>query len=91
MNTSDDSKKENPEKYMSFFDHLEELRARLLRSIIAIVLGALVSGIFIKKIFLSLTKGVPDLYWHTPLEPYFTFLKLFLPTFFLTHNIFNFI
>lgn len=64
------------EKYMSIFDHLEEMRSRIIRSLLAVVLGAIVSGIFIKRIFLSLTRPVPHLYWHTPLEPYFTFLKI---------------
>jgi sec-independent protein translocase protein TatC len=64
------------ETYMSFLDHLEELRFRLLRSIGAVILASILAGFFHKKIFLSLTRSVPDLYWHTPLEPYFTFLKI---------------
>ncbi len=64
------------ETYMSFLDHLEELRFRLLRSIGAVILASILAGFFHKKIFLALTRSVPDLYWHTPLEPYFTFLKI---------------
>jgi len=76
MSNAEHSEQLRKEKHMSFFDHLEELRSRLLRSIAAIVLCSVVSGVFIKRIFLSLTRSVPELYWHTPLEPYFTFLKI---------------
>ncbi len=76
MSKTEHSDQSRKEKYMSFFDHLEELRARLLRSIGAIVLCSIVAGIFIKRIFLALARSVPELYWHTPLEPYFTFLKI---------------
>lgn len=76
MNDTNNAEAQRKEKYMSFFDHLEELRGRLLRSIAAIALCSIAAGIFIKRIFLSLTGNVPELYWHTPLEPYFTFLKI---------------
>jgi sec-independent protein translocase protein TatC len=76
MTDSPEIKPREGEKYMSFFEHLEELRYRLLRSVVAIVLGAIVAGIFHKRIFFALTRSIPELYWHTPLEPYFTFLKL---------------
>lgn len=76
MSQPENSEKTRKEKYMSFFDHLEELRSRLIRSIAAVVLCSIGAGIFIKRIFLSLTRSVPELYWHTPLEPYFTFLKI---------------
>lgn len=76
MNDTDNTEPLRKEKYMSFFDHLEELRSRLLRSIGAVTLCSVAAGIFIKRIFLSLTGSVPELYWHTPLEPYFTFLKI---------------
>ncbi len=78
MTDSTESKQREGEKYMSFFDHLEELRSRLLRSVVAIVLGAIIAGIFHKQIFFALTRSIPELYWHTPLESYFTFLKLAL-------------
>jgi len=78
MTDSTEPKQREGEKYMSFFDHLEELRSRLLRSVVAIVLGAIVAGIFHKQIFFALTRSIPELYWHTPLESYFTFLKLAL-------------
>lgn len=78
MTDSTEPKQREGEKYMSFFEHLEELRSRLLRSVVAIVLGAIVAGIFHKRIFFALTRSIPELYWHTPLESYFTFLKLAL-------------
>lgn len=64
------------EKYMTFFEHLEDLRHCIIRSLVSIAIGSALAGIFIKRIFLSLTRGVPELFWHTPLEPYFTFLKM---------------
>jgi len=76
MNQVNEPGKRGGEKYMSFFDHLEELRGRLFRSIAAIALGSIAAGIFHKRIFFAITQSVPELYWHTPLEPYFTFLKI---------------
>jgi sec-independent protein translocase protein TatC len=51
---SEDYKKENEdnkfEASMSFFDHLEELRWRIIKSAIGIVLGSILCGIFIEWI-----------------------------------------
>jgi len=46
--TEDSTEKE--EKEMSFFDHLEDLRNRIVFSIIGIVIGCLISGLFINQI-----------------------------------------
>ncbi|MDX1955486.1 MAG: twin-arginine translocase subunit TatC [Chitinophagaceae bacterium] len=42
---------------MSFMDHLEELRAHLFRSVIAIVIGAVVVAIYYKPLFRNLLMG----------------------------------
>lgn len=41
---------ENGESEMSFLEHLEELRWRIIKSAIGIIIGAIVAGIFIKWI-----------------------------------------
>jgi sec-independent protein translocase protein TatC len=74
------SSNKDGEKFMSFLEHLEELRFRLFRALAAVALCSIVAGIFHKQIFLSLTRTVPNLYWHTPLEPYFTFIKISIVT-----------
>ena len=43
-------KQKNTEKEMSFWDHLEELRWRLIKSIISILIGALTTFYFVDQI-----------------------------------------
>lgn len=47
-------------KEMSFLDHVEELRWHLIRSTIAIVLGAIMCGVFIEKIVDDFLLGMVD-------------------------------
>ena len=57
------SKKETPkEKVMTFWDHLEELRGHLVRSLVAIVLLAIVAFLNRKIIFdyIILTPSKPS-------------------------------
>ena len=43
-------RKKDPNAEMSFIDHLEELRWHLIRSVIAILIGAIVVFIYVKEI-----------------------------------------
>ncbi|APD05560.1 sec-independent protein translocase protein TatC [Flavobacteriaceae bacterium UJ101] len=47
-------------KEMSFLDHVEELRWHLVRSTIAIVIGAIICGVFIEKIVDDFLLGMVD-------------------------------
>ncbi len=49
---------ENPETEMGFFDHVEALRWHLLRSAIAVVLCALLVGIFYDFVFDTIILGI---------------------------------
>jgi sec-independent protein translocase protein TatC len=45
------ARRPHDEKEMPFLDHLEELRKRIFKSLLAIMLGAVISLIYIEKIF----------------------------------------
>ena len=52
---------DNPEQHtMSFWEHLEELRSRLLRAIIAFLIGVVVCWIYREKLLVWLTKPFID-------------------------------
>lgn len=78
---------EAEEEKLAFTDHLEELRARLVRSFIAIVIGAGVAYAFKEKLFDILTRPLiavmpPDgkiIFTGLP-EAFFTYLKVSLLT-----------
>lgn len=68
---------------MSFLDHLEELRWRVLKSIIAVVVFAVPCGIFWKKIFdivmvypLRMSDPRPALIYTSPAEPIILSIKI---------------
>ncbi|MBD3422090.1 MAG: twin-arginine translocase subunit TatC [Chitinivibrionales bacterium] len=68
---------------MSFWDHLEELRWRLIKSIIAVVVCAIPCGIFWRRIFdivmvypLSLSDPRPKLIFTAPAEAIILSLKI---------------
>lgn len=72
-----------PEARMSFFDHLEELRQRLLRAVLAVIVGFIASIAFSEKLFITiatpLTKLLPEgtslVFTGLP-EPFFMYLKV---------------
>lgn len=69
-----------PEKEMSFLDHLEELRRRILRSIIAIVICA-IGAYFISAWLVDVvTKPLLDVgvYFKAPAEAFLTHIKISL-------------
>ena len=56
--------------------HLEELRSRIIKSLLAIVLGSCISWFFLDSITKFLTAPVGKLYYMQPGEAFFTYLKI---------------
>jgi len=65
-------------KEMSFLDHLDELRAVLIQSILAVVVVSVVCWFFSGSILEFLLRNLPldSLYFHSPLEAFMTRLKI---------------
>ncbi|MBO6178170.1 MAG: twin-arginine translocase subunit TatC [Selenomonadaceae bacterium] len=61
---------------MSLVKHLEELRNRIIKSLLAVLLGSVVSYYFIGDIMRYLTLPVGKLYYLQPSEAFFTYLKV---------------
>ena len=61
---------------MSLTAHLEELRARLIKSVLAVVFGSSVAYFFLDEITKFLTNPVGKLYYMKPGEAFFTYLKI---------------
>ena len=56
--------------------HLQELRSRLIKSILAIVVGSCISYFFLDDIMHYLTLNVGKLYYMKPGEAFFTYIKI---------------
>ena len=63
---------------MSVVDHLDELRMRLVVSIVAIVIGTLVSYYYVEDILQILVAPAGKLYYTKPTEAFFTYMKISL-------------
>jgi len=76
--TSADEEKtdELDEGNMSLINHLEELRYRIIRSLLAVFFGSCISYYFIDVIMRYLTLPVGKLYYLQPSEAFFTYLKV---------------
>ena len=61
---------------MSLTAHLEELRSRIIKSLLAIVFGSCVAYLFLDEITNYLTLPVGKLYYMKPGEAFFTYLKI---------------
>ena len=61
---------------MSLIKHLEELRKRIIRSLIAIGVGSCICYFFIDEIMHYLTIPAGKLYYMQPAEAFFTYLKV---------------
>ncbi len=71
----------SPEEELPVTEHIEELRHRIFKSVIAIVIGFLVAWPFKKRLLLFLEKPLPDylqgkLIFLSPPEAFFTALKV---------------
>jgi len=61
---------------MSIVEHLEELRNRLIKSIIAVVIAAFVAYFFSEELMEILTRPVGELVFLRPTEAFFTYIKI---------------
>lgn len=61
---------------MSWTDHMEELRQRILKSLLAIVMGMGVSFLFMDEIMAFLTSYVGTLYFMRPAEAFMIYFKI---------------
>ena len=68
---------------MSLTSHLEELRSRIIKSLLAIVVGCCVTYPFLDPVTKFLTAPVGKLYYMKPGEAFFTYLKIDIVTGFL--------
>lgn len=67
---------ENDDGNMSILAHLEELRWRLIRSIIAVIVCSGICYYFIEDIMAFISQPVGKLYYLQPSEAFFTYLKV---------------
>ena len=65
---------------MTFLDHLEELRKRILYSLVALGAGAVAGFFFAQRVTDLLTRPVPDLVFLAPAEAFVVQLKVALVT-----------
>ena len=61
---------------MPLTSHLEELRSRIIKSLLAIVVGSLIAYFFLDEITNFLTEPVGKLYYMQPSEAFFTYVKI---------------
>jgi sec-independent protein translocase protein TatC len=61
---------------MSFLDHLDELRKRLIRSAVACIVGATIAWYFVDRVIDALAAFVGKVYFMAPAEAFTTRLKL---------------
>lgn len=71
-----ESEDDDAEGNMSILRHLEELRTRIIRSLIAIAVGSCVSYFYIEDIMHYLTLPTGRLYYLQPAEAFFTYIKI---------------
>jgi len=65
-------------KEMSFLDHLEELRKRVIRCLFFIIMFSIVAYFFSEKIINFVSKPIPHLYFMSPTEAFAIRIKLSL-------------
>ena len=76
-NDSEDSSEENSnDGSMSITSHLEELRSRIIKSLIAIAIGSFASFTVVEDITSYLAKPAGKLYYMQPSEAFFTYIKI---------------
>ncbi|MCR5833413.1 MAG: twin-arginine translocase subunit TatC [Selenomonadaceae bacterium] len=73
---SNEQQNEVDEGSMSLTEHLTELRSRVIKSLLAIVVGSCIAYFFLDGITEMLTLPVGKLYYMKPGEAFFTYLKI---------------
>lgn len=68
--------KKIPEKQLTFIEHLSELRQRLIKSVISVIIGASLSYFVIKKLLELFIKPVGNLVFIAPQEAFIAYIKL---------------
>lgn len=63
-------------KKMSLIDHLQELRKRLAKAIIALAIGGFVSYFYAEEIVHLITAPAGKLYYMNPAEAFFAYIKV---------------
>ncbi len=66
------------EKGMGFLDHLEELRGRIIKSLLSIMLFSIVAYFFSERLIDFLTRPIPEVYFMSPTEAFSTRIKISL-------------
>ncbi len=75
-NSAAESNETTDDGTMSLTEHLEELRSRLIKSLLAIAVGSCISYFFLDEIMKYLTLNVGKLYYMKPGEAFFTYIKI---------------
>ena len=83
--TAESAENEEPvdDGTMSLTAHLEELRSRLIKSVLSVVAGSIIAYFFLDEITHYLTLHVGKLYYMKPGEAFFTYIKIDIVTGFL--------
>lgn len=66
------------ENEMGFLDHLEELRGRIIKSLISIILFSILAYVFSEKLLEFITGPIPEVYFMAPTEAFSTRIKISL-------------
>jgi sec-independent protein translocase protein TatC len=69
---------EKDQNKMGFLEHLEELRGRIIKSLISIILISIVAYFFSERLIDFVSKPIPELYFMAPTEAFATRIKLSL-------------
>lgn len=66
------------DKQLGFLDHLEELRGRIIKSLISIILFSIVAYVFSERLLAFITRPIPEVYFMAPTEAFSTRIKISL-------------
>lgn len=72
----DEKKEDEDESSMTLIRHLEELRTRIIKSLLAVAVGSGISYYYIEEIMHYITMPSGKLYYLQPAEAFFTYIKI---------------